>query len=98
MNNKISFFWVFKPSVFDNTYSLVLGQFRTRQDKKFDLEIFIDVFNHFTLNQHGNKSDDAVFDQETAVSNFRLFGIVIGIFDIVVGGLGNFFTILAFTR
>ena len=98
MNNKISFFWVFKPSVFDNTYSLVLGQFRTRQDKKFDLEIFIEFFKHFNLNQHGNKSDDAVFDQETAVSNFRLFGIVIGIFDIVVGGLGNFFTILAFTR
>lgn len=39
-----------------------------------------------------------VFNQTKAVSDFRAFGIVIGIFDIVVGGLGNFFTILAFTR
>merc|ERR1719431_2268488 len=35
---------------------------------------------------------------EKAVSDFRIFGIVIGIFDIIVGGFGNFFTILAFTR
>ena len=30
--------------------------------------------------------------------DFRLFGIIIGIFDIVIGSFGNFFTILAFTR
>ena len=32
------------------------------------------------------------------MSDFRLFGIIIGIFDIVIGSFGNFFTILAFTR
>ena len=32
------------------------------------------------------------------MSDFRVFGIVIGIFDIIVGGLGNLFTILAFSR
>jgi len=57
-------------------------------------------------NINGNYSEIATsfYDDSTtttsdqAVSNFRLFGIIIGIFDIVVGGLGNFFTILAFTR
>ena len=42
--------------------------------------------------------DSTTTTSDQAVSNFRLFGIIIGIFDIVVGGLGNFFTILAFTR
>ena len=37
-------------------------------------------------------------DERQAVSDFRLFGIIIGIFDIVIGSFGNFFTILAFTR
>ena len=45
-----------------------------------------------------NRKKSDFDDERQAVSDFRLFGIIIGIFDIVIGSFGNFFTILAFTR